>query len=52
MHKPCVHKHPQGLYEEIEVIAKAGQGAFGSVYVAMWRVRAAAQPDQFTSLIL
>lgn len=23
--------------EEIEVIAKAGQGAFGSVYVAMWR---------------
>lgn len=23
--------------EEIEVIAKAGQGAFGSVYVAMWK---------------
>ncbi len=28
---------PTRRYEEIEVIAKAGQGAFGSVYVAMWR---------------
>jgi len=30
---------PESLYgsEEIEVIAKAGQGAFGSVYVAMWK---------------
>ncbi|KAG2426463.1 hypothetical protein HXX76_011693 [Chlamydomonas incerta] len=24
-------------YEEIQVIAKAGQGAFGSVYVALWK---------------
>ncbi|KAJ9513998.1 hypothetical protein QJQ45_021085 [Haematococcus lacustris] len=28
---------PSVPYEEVEVIAKAGQGAFGSVYVAMWR---------------
>ncbi|KAJ9521920.1 hypothetical protein QJQ45_024789 [Haematococcus lacustris] len=39
------HQHAQtppefdlgAQYEEIEVIAKAGQGAFGSVYVAMWK---------------
>jgi hypothetical protein len=40
---PCTYFIPDphllhSRYEEIEVIAKAGQGAFGSVYVAMWKV--------------